>query len=319
MLVPLFFPPSSAYADNWAEKMFSVESHNFRMVGRGAKCEYRFEFTNPYAEDVHIASVRTSCGCTTPTINNRTVAPKESGAITASLNTESFIGQKAATVTVVFDRPRYAEVKLNVSGYIRTDITFDPPEMNFGEFQSGDTPEREVTITHLGNPSWEITDVRSQCRELKVRLLSVEKNSRQVKYRMSVRVDGPMPEGDLRERITLISNDATFPTTEMLLFGRVQPLVSISPASISLGDVQASATKEQRLIVRSDEVFEIQNVLCKDPRIEFEVGSGKKKIHFIKMRFRGDGSSEAISQEVQVVTDISKNGIASCRVTGQIR
>lgn len=319
LLAPFLLPSNTAVAENWAEKMFPVRSHNFRMVGRGAKSEYRFEFTNPLQQNVHIASVRTSCGCTTPTITNRTVAPQQTGEIVTSLNTESFIGQKAATVTVVFDRPTYAEVKLNVSGYIRTDITFDPPEMNFGEFRSGENPEREVTITHLGNPNWEITDVRSQCRELKVRLLSVDKTSRQVQYRMAVRVDGPMPEGDLRERITLISNDSNFPTTEMLLFGRIQSLVSVSPASISLGDVSANMTKEQRIIVRSDEPFEIRNILCEDPRIEFEVGSGQKKIHFVKIRFRGNGSSESIAQKIKVVTNLNENGTASCLVTGRIR
>ena len=319
MFASLLVRSSDASAENWAEKMFSVQSHDFRMVGRGAKSEYRFQFTNPFDQDVHIASVRTSCGCTTPKISNRTIAPRQTGEITAELNTDSFIGQKSATVTVVFDRPSYAEVKLNVSGYIRTDITFDPPEMNFGEFRSGETPEREVTITHVGNPNWEITDVRSHCRELKVRLLSVEKNSREVKYRMSVRVDGPIAEGDLRERITLVSNDANFPTTEMLLFGKIQSLVSVSPATVSLGDLSANQTKEQRLIVRSDEEFEVKNVLCEDPRIEFEVGTGKKKIHFIKMRFRGDGSAESISQQVKVVTDLPESGITSCLVTGRVR
>lgn len=308
-----------ARAENWAEKMFPVQSHNFRVVGRGAKSEYRFEFTNPYEQDVHIASVRTSCGCTTPTVSERTVGTHQTGEVVAALNTDSFIGQKAATVTVIFDRPSYAEVKLNVSGYIRTDISFDPPELNFGEFRSGETPEQEVTITHLGNPNWEITDVRSECRELKVRLLSVERNTRQVNYRMSVRIDGPLSDGELRERLTLISNDASFPTTEMLLFGRVTPVVSISPAAISLGDLNANANKEQRLVVRSDQEFEIRNVLCEDPRVEFEVGSGKKKVHFIKLRFRGDGTAGSIAQEIQVVTDLAENGTASCLLTGRIR
>ncbi|MCH1493843.1 MAG: DUF1573 domain-containing protein [Rubripirellula sp.] len=321
-LALLFLPSlfgSNAQAENWAEKMFPVQSHNFRVVGRGAKSEYRFQFTNPYEQDVHIASVRTSCGCTTPTVSERTVGTHQTGEIVAELNTDSFIGQKAATVTVIFDRPSYAEVKLNVSGYIRTDISFDPPELNFGEFRSGETPEQEVTITHVGNPNWEITDVRSECRELKVRLLSVERNARQVNYRMSVRIDGPLSDGELRERITLISNDASFPTTEMLLFGRVAPLVSISPAAISLGDLGANANKEQRLVVRSDQDFEIRNVLCEDPRIEFEVGSGRKKIHFVKLRFRGDGSGDSIAQEIQVITDLEENGTAACLVTGRIR
>ena len=319
LLFCLATSPTTAIAENWAEKMFPVRSHDFRSVGRGAKSEYRFEITNPYEQDVHIASVRTSCGCTTPTINKRTLRTHETGEIIAALNTDSFIGQKSATVTVTFDRPSFAEVKLKVSGYIRTDISFDPPEMNFGEFQSGETPEREVTITHVGNPNWEITDVRSHCRQLKVRLLSVERSSRKVEYRMSVRLEGAMPDGEMRERITLISNDPNFPTTEMLLFGRSEPLVSVSPAAVSLGDVTAEGIKEQRLIVKSEEPFEVRNVLCEDPRIEFEVGAGKKKVHFVKMRFRGNGSADSVAQEVQIVTDLANSGIASCIVTGRIR
>ena len=323
-LLAISLAPSLAHSENqrvenWAEKMFPVQSHDFRMVGRGAKSEYRFAFTNPYSKDVHIASVRTSCGCTTPTVSQRTIPSNQSGEIIASLNTDSFIGQKSATVTVIFDRPSYAEVKLNVTGHIRSDITFDPPEVNFGEFRSGEAPERQVMITHVGDPNWEIKDVRSECRQLKVRLLSVDRNDRQVKYRMSVRIEGSVPEGNLRERITLVSNAANLPATEMLLFGNVKPLVSISPASLTLGDMTANAVKEQRIIVRSDEAFEVRNVLCQDSRIEFEVGSGKKKIHFIKMRFRGDGSSDAITEKVQVITDLTENGIASCLVTGRIR
>ncbi len=305
-------------AANWADQMFETRSHDFRMVGRGAKSQFHFQFTNNYQRDVHIASVRTSCGCTTPIVTKKTVRTHESGEIIASLNTETFVGQKAATVTVVFDRPSYAEVKLNVSGFIRTDITFDPPEMNFGEIQSGEQPEREVTVTHIGDPKWEINDVRSHCQELKVRLLSVERASRKVQYRLSVRLDGQLPEGDLRERITLISNDAKFPTTEMMLFGRVRPTVSVSPAAVSLGDTPANGKKEQRLIVRADEPFEVLNVLCGDSRLEFEVASGQKKVHFINMRFRGNGSQDSISEAIQVITNLSEQKTASCVVTGRI-
>ena len=121
----IFFPASSQalLAQNWADKMFQEKSHDFRMVGRGTKSVYHFDFTNLYEEDVHIAAVRTSCGCTTPTVSQKTLKTHEKASVKATFNTSSFVGQKSATVTVVFDRPAYAEVQLKVSGYIRTDIT----------------------------------------------------------------------------------------------------------------------------------------------------------------------------------------------------
>ena len=61
-----------ANAQEWARKMFEVRSHDFGSVARDAKTEYEFVLQNIYEEDVHIASVRASCGCTTPSITNHT-------------------------------------------------------------------------------------------------------------------------------------------------------------------------------------------------------------------------------------------------------
>jgi hypothetical protein len=308
----------SAWAQNWAEKMFTETSHDFRIVGRGTKSEHHFEFTNKYKQEVHVASVSSSCGCTTPSVIKDTLQTHEQSSILASFNTSSFIGQRSATITVVFDRPTYAEVVLKVTGFIRTDITFDPPEVNFGEFASGQPQEQDVTITHSGDNKWEITDVRSHCRNLQVRLEPAERTPGQVRYRMRVLLNESMPEGDIRERLTLISNDRQFPTTEMLVSGRVRPAVSISPASISLGQTGSSETKEQRLVVRGEEPFEILDVQCADKRFEFEVPGGEKALHFVKLRFRGDGSEKPISQELRIVTSLPGNKSATCIVTGTV-
>ena len=46
----------------------------------------------------------------------------EKGAIVATFNTNSFHGQRGATLTVIIDKPFYAEVQLHVRGYIRSDV-----------------------------------------------------------------------------------------------------------------------------------------------------------------------------------------------------
>lgn len=305
-------------AENWAEKMFKVKSHDFRTVGRGTKCEYHFEFTNIYEEDVHVAGLRTSCGCTTPTITKETLKTHETSAVVATFNTRTHIGQKAATLTVVFDKPYYAEVQLQVSGFIRTDITFEPAEVAFGEIPEGQPREREVVITHNGNRDWTITDVRSHCTNLQVRLNPPERAPGMVRYRMLVRMDDQMDEGEIRERLTLISNDRDFPTTEMAISGRVRPALSVAPAAVSLGSVPPGKVVEKRLVVRGDQPFEIADVVCADDRFEFEVPVGKKKVQFVKMRFRADQTSPKVAQEIRIVTDLSGKKSASCVVTGTI-
>jgi hypothetical protein len=308
----------SARGDNWAEKMFENKSHDFRTVGRGTKTEHFFEFVNPYKEDVHIAAVRTSCGCTTPTITSDTVSTHQNGSVVATFNTNTHIGEKAAVITVVFDKPTYAEVQLKVKGHIRTDITFDPPEIDFGEVLPGVVEEREVVITHTGSTNWEIRDVRSHCQNLRVRLAAPERTPGMIRYRMKVKLDGQAAEGDLRQRLTLVSNDPAFPTTEMAINGRIKPTINISPSAVSMGILKLDSTASKRLIVQGEKPFAITGVQCPDPRFTFEIPEGQKKIQMINMIFTGDGTDKGISHEVLVETDLPGNKSAICIVTGSV-
>ena len=65
-------------------------------VARGAKVYHDFVLENSFKEDIHIASVRTSCNCTTPEILKHDLKTWEKGAIRAIFNTRSFVGARAA-------------------------------------------------------------------------------------------------------------------------------------------------------------------------------------------------------------------------------
>lgn len=309
----------SSTNENWAAKMFKTTKHDFRAVGRGTKTEYHFEFTNLYEQDVHVAAVRSSCGCTTPSVTKNTLKTHEKAAIVAKFNTSTFIGKKSAKITVVFDRPFYSEVQLNVSGFIRTDITFDPPEVAFGEIAAGSVTQQDIVITHTGKADWQITDVRSHCDDLEVQLSAPTKTPGMVRYRMRVKVLASMPEGDVRQQLTLISNDRNFPTTEMLITGRIRPSLSVSPAAVSLGTAKPGQTVERRLVVRGDDPFVITDVVCADSRFEFDLPRGSKKLHFVKMRFKAGATADRVAQEIEIKTDLDGGKSVNCIVTGVVK
>ena len=307
------------FADDWAKKMFIETSHDFQTVGRGTKTEHYFEFKNIFKEDVHIASVRTSCGCTTPTVTQNTLKTHETAAIIAKFNTETHIGQKSAVLTVVFDKPYYAEVQLSVQGNIRTDVTFTPNEVNFGELSERETKEQEVIISHIGPANWEIRDVRSHCSDLTVRLEPAQRSPGVVKYRMIVQTKGTLDAGDVRERLTLVTNDSRFPTIEMSVGGRVRPSLEVSPAAVGLGDIQPGQSIEKRLVIRADEEFEVNDVYCGDERFKFELPEGKKKLHFVKMTFTADDTPAQVAQKVRIVSDLKDGKYTECVVSGTIK
>ena len=88
------------FAQEWAEKMFNTLEHDFGTVARGAETVYRFEITNIYKQPMKILGVRSSCGCTSPSIENNTINTYEKAYLVAKFNTHStFVGLHGATLT----------------------------------------------------------------------------------------------------------------------------------------------------------------------------------------------------------------------------
>lgn len=310
---------ASASAQEWATKMFEETSHDFLAVARGSKCEHHFEFKNIYKEDVHVASVRSSCGCTTPSVTKSTLGTRETGAIVATFNTTSFSGSKSATITVVFDRPYYAEVRLQVSGYIRTDVVVEPPEIAFGEVPEGETKEVAIRVTRRGRPDWRIEDVRSECTDLAVRLGKPEITNNSVQYPLVVRMKESMPVGELRERLSLVTNDANAPRIELSTSGRVRPSLTVSPFAWNIGAVDTDGTAEKRLMVRGEQAFELQDVICEDDRFSFEVPKGSKKIHFVKATFKAGTDVGKVSERIQIVSTMPGDRSIQLIATGEVK
>ncbi len=308
----------ASFADDWAKKMFTETDHDFRIVGRGTKSEYHFELKNIFKEDVHIASVRTSCGCTTPIVTKETLKTHETGSVIAKFNTDTHIGVKSAVLTVVFDRPFFSEVQLTVRGNIRTDVTFTPPEVSFGECAEGEVKQEEVVITHTGPVNWEILDVRSHCGDLTVRLEPAVRKPGMVSYRMLVDMKGTMSAGDIRERLTLVTNDTRFPTIEMAVSGRIRPSLEVSPVAVGLGELKPGQTVEKRLVVRADQEFGVNDIFCGDERFTFEMPEGKKKLHFVKMSFTAGDEPAQIAQKVRIISDLDNGKFTECIVSGSI-
>ncbi|HEX7447860.1 MAG TPA: DUF1573 domain-containing protein, partial [Pirellulales bacterium] len=191
---------AAAQAQEWARKMFETTSHDFGTVARGAKAEFRFKLSNIYLEEVHIKDVRSGCKCTIPSIERDTLATYDEGAIIATFNTRAFIGQRKATVTVVFDKPNYAEVQLQVTGYIRSDIVVEPGEVVFGTVDAGAPAEKVLKISYDGRPDWEISEIRSSSEFVEAEAVETQHDGAKIGYDMTVRLLPGAPPGYLKEQ-----------------------------------------------------------------------------------------------------------------------
>lgn len=310
---------SSVWAKEWAQKMFATTTHDFGHVARGSKTEFAFEIQNSYEEDVHIADVRSSCGCTSPTITKATLKTWEKGSIVATLNTKAFLGHRTSTLTVVIDKPFYAEVNLNISGNIHGDVDFQPGSVSFGDVPQGTEAAQSIAVTYYGRGAWKITDVRSANEHLEVELSEPRRQGNGVEYKMSVKLKSDAPAGTLSETLTLLTNDQRLPSVAVAVEGRVVPPLSVSPASLFLGVLKPGQIVTKQLVVTGKQPFKVLGVTCADSAFSFKTTDVAKKVHLIPVTFTAGEQAGEIEQKIEIETDLASGGKASCAARGTIQ
>jgi hypothetical protein len=312
----LLFAIQPLAAQQWARDMFEVTQHDFGVVPRGAKTEYEFKFTNKYKENVHVSSVRTSCKCTSPRIGKQELKTYEQGSIIAEFRTSDFVGSRAAVVTVVFDRPFYAELQLIVKGNIRSDIVPDPGEIQFGEVALGTEKSTNVKISYLGSARWEIQDVLSKNEHLAVKLSPAKSGGGKIEYTMDVRLKEDAPAGEFADEIVLVTNESQSNRVTLPVRASIVPPLSIE--GVQLGTLKVGESKSERLVIRSKTPFRIEKIECGDARFVFRAPEGEKPVHLIPFDFNSTEQVGSFREKIIVHTNLTAPSSAEAAVTGNV-
>jgi hypothetical protein len=312
---------SGVEAQEWAKKMFKTTAHDFGTVVRGAKTEFRFPFKNIYVEDLHVASVRSSCGCTSPEVTKRDLKTYETAYIVATYNTHAFTGHRSATVTVTFDKPFYAEVQLQVSGNIRGDIVVQPNFVDLGTVNQGQPTERAITVTHTSRPDWRINDVRSANPNLEVDVIEKSRVHGNVSYDLKVKMHSNAPPGFLKEQLVLVTNDQYASTFPINIEGRIVPELTVVGV-INFGSLEAGAKSTKPLIVRGRTPFKIIEIVCEDERFSFELpdsDAAPKSLYKIPVTFTAGDEPGKVINKILIETDRGKQALPAVIAQAVIR
>ena len=316
LVITLFAVPASG--QEWAEKMFSVTSHNFGTVAKGSKTEFRFIYRNLYEEDVHVSSVRTSCGCTQPAITKKLIKTHETGEIVAAFNTRTFLGQHGATLTVTFDQPFYAEVQLRVAGNIRGDVAFEPASVNLGNVDLGRGAEQVVRVTHIGSTPWEITDVRSANANFEVLLSQPRHTGSQSAYDLTLRLKPDAPAGYINDQLILVTNDPRAAQIPMDVEGRVVAEVTVSPQLLALGNVVPGGSVTKNIVVRANRPFCVTGIVCNDGCLSCPAKETPAKVHILPVTFQAGDVGGHVERELTITTDLGDGAVPVVTVQAMV-
>jgi hypothetical protein len=308
--VAVLLTASSLPAQEWANRLFPVKEHNFGSVPRGAKAEFVFPITNNLIPDVHIAGVRTSCGCTTPSIANNkdTLKTYEEGGILAHLNSDTHLGQRAATLTVTIDRPYWAEVQLQIHAYVHTSVLMEPTAVQFGVVGEGKSAEAKVRLYRADFPNWQVLGVRFSDPHLRGEIVPVARRGYETWYDLKVHLDPATPSGYISDHAILTTNDPTMAQMPVQVEGQVRPSVSVSPSNLFLGVLRAGERVTRPLVVRADKPFRITSII--GDKSSFEIPpppSDAKDVHVLPVTFIARPTETGkVVKTIQIQTDLGE-------------
>lgn len=287
---------------SWAEKMFDKREHDFGVVARGADVRHRLQITNKYPQPVHIVGVRTSCSCTAAKPSRDTLGIGESAWIEISIDTRNHVRQKEAKLTVLFDRPLFAEVNIPVRVYIRTDVVLTPGAAEFGSLSKGVEQERKISITYVGRPDWTIREVIAKNPHVTAKIAETGRNAGSVNYDLSVTVKGTAPLGELRDQIMLLTDDANSPQIPVLVEGRVEAEYSVTPEVVSFGNLVPGERKTMNIVVRGKKPFAIEKIESEKSAGTFEVRLPQeaRQIHVLPLTVVAPSQAGTLNEEFTV-------------------
>lgn len=293
---------TQAQEPGWAEKMFDKREHDFGVVAKGADVRHRLQITNKYPQPVHIVGVRTSCSCTAAKPSRDLLGIGETAWIEISIDTRNHSRQKESKLTVLFDRPLFAEVTIPIKAYIRTDVVLSPGAAEFGSLSKGVEQERKISIAYAGRPDWMVREVIAKNPNVTAKFMETSRNGGNVNYELTITVKGTAALGELRDQITLVTNDANSPQIPVLVEGRVEAEYTVTPEVVSFGNLTPGERRTMNVVVRCKKPFAIEKIESEKTAGTFEVRLPQeaRQIHVLPLTMVAPAEIGTVNEEFTV-------------------
>lgn len=298
-------------AEAWVAKMFPEQAHDFGVVARGADAVYRFEAKNVYKENVRLVSVRSSCGCTSASLENQDLKTGEVGYVVANFNTRTFTGVHGATLTVEVEwndngTRRRGETQLRVDGNIRGDVVFQPGAVRFDNVDQGQPAEQLVHVIYTGGSDWKIKDVRGTSRSFEVELTETQRSAGRAAYELLVRLKDTAPSGYFNDPLILVTSDGQYPRIPLYVSGRVVPEISVAPEPLMLGEVARGQQVTKKVVVRGKQPFRIVSVECDEGCFQFKTDEADSERHVVEVVFDAQRDPGKVKETIHIATSLGE-------------
>jgi hypothetical protein len=254
--------------------MFAEKEKDFGVSPKGTVLVHYFRFTNNTKNTVTLGQPRVSCGCVTPALTKATVAPGETAAVIAYMDTRR-IPHAGVTKTVIvyvpFHSPVFEEVALKVTTVTRDDLLMSPDTIAFGTTTKGKTPKATTKVTFTSDANWEVKKATSTGAYVIPEFKLASRNGTTVTYEITANLDKDCPAGNWTSDIYLETSNAAVAKLRIPVTVNVVAPVAASPETVAFGNVRMGSTPEQKVTIQSSTPFKILAVKGADDQVTVKI------------------------------------------------
>ncbi len=295
--------PSLMAQSNWAEPLVNLKKLEFGVIATGAEAVKIVTIENTTQSTVHISGTNTGCRCAEAGAPGKTtLEPGEKTTLEVRMNTRSFKQQRDTSLSIFFDAPQFAEVRIPISAYIRTDVVFEPGKVDFGKVDFLTGGKTTVRIAYAGRNDWQIRDVKISSKELTVTRKEVSRANGNVTYDLEVNLAPEAKPGRIRDIITLVTDDATNPYVPLIVEAAIVPDIVISNPNVAIRSLKPGQTTTVKVVIQGKKPFLVEEVDCQKMDDCFNVKMNDKadKLQVVEMEFTAPDKAGKFSEEMIV-------------------
>ncbi len=288
---------------SWADQLVDKKKMEFGVIATGSEAVQVVTIRNTTPSTVHISSISTACRCAEAGQPQKTLLqPGESTYLEVRMNTRSFKQQRDTSLSIYFDAPQFAEVRIPISAYIRTDVVFEPGKIDFGKLDYLSGGKTKVRIAYAGRPDWKIRDIRISSNDLTASLKETSRGGGSVAYDLDMTLAPETRPGRIRDIITLVTDDAANPNVPLIVEANVVPDIIITNPNIAIRTLKPGQSTVVRVVIQGNKPFLVEDVDCKNMAGCFEVKMSEKenKLQIVEMEFTAPDNTGKFSEEMIV-------------------
>lgn len=287
--------------------LFTEKVADFGVSPKGTVLVHYFRFTNNTQQNMTLGTPRVSCGCTAASLSKATLAPGESAAVIAHMDTRRIPHAnvtKSVLVYVPFLSPTQEEVVLRVQTVTRDDLMMSPDVISFGTVKAGAGARASTKVTFMSDANWKVTDAASTGGFVKTEVKEDSRNGSMVTYEVTAILDKNCPAGNWVSDINLTTSNAAVAKLRVPVTVTVAaPAVAVTPETAAFGSLPMGVETEKKITLKSGKPFKILEVKGADEQLKVTVEkTGASDVHTIVVA-ANPKTTGGFTRTVEIVTD----------------